>query len=635
MEGSKKSAKESQVSLTTLTLSPEADTPISILTMKSPLFTAHLSKILNGKTFGKEEKSISFELFAVKSSFGVVSFEPKEVPESSVLKISNKTKLIIQIHQETAEEIKKEVKPKKYFEVGTALEELLSTIAIHQKEQSAFPLSGILLSGEKGSGKSELMAQAIQKLESVETTSLQISELRSRLPHLASAAQKGVIFIDTLRGVEGDALEAIDALFRLVQTQRALVVMAVRKDEVKNLQNLLTAGKFEKIIELDQPSIRERALIARHLLSEMSSSLEQTTGKAGEGAEVEAVCDMVVLRTPGHSFHDLVCLFRELEAFHLKTGEAVSVESCRRGLASVSTALLRDLRHGIEKVFFRQIGGYEIAKRRIRAVVELPLSKPEIFARRGVRPSTGVLLYGPPGCSKTMFARAIATESNFTFISVKGPEVFTKYVGDSEQKIREIFRKARLCAPSVVFFDEIDSIATRRDNKSDVGDRVLTQLLTEMDGVDTYRESPSSSSSSSSNPGLSDHLQNLVVVVAATNRPDILDPAVLRPGRLDELVYVPLPDLQARRDILKISTSKMPLSSNIDIEKLAESTQGFSGAEIVLLCREAALQGVYNSADSEQVTQEDFTHALTQISPRITQRDIQGFEAFAKNAKKL
>lgn len=165
-------------------------------------------------------------------------------------------------------------------------------------------------------------------------------------------------------------------------------------------------------------------------------------------------------------------------------------------------------------------------------MIELPIKQPEIYSKIGIKPSKGILLYGPPGCSKTMFAKALATESNFNFIGIKGPEIYSKYVGSSEKKIRQIFSKARLCAPCIIFFDEIDAIATKRNNKSEAGDRVLTQLLTEIDGINKVDNNSD--------------INNMIIVVGATNRPQQLDSAIIRPGRFDQLIFINLPDEKAR-----------------------------------------------------------------------------------------
>ena len=272
------------------------------------------------------------------------------------------------------------------------------------------------------------------------------------------------------------------------------------------------------------------------------------------------------------------------------------------------------------------IGGYTQVKARIQTIVELPNKSPQTFLKRGILPSKGLLLYGPPGCSKTMFARAIASESNLGFLAVSGPEIFGKYVGQSEKKIRELFRSARLAAPCVIFFDEIDAVATSRGGKSTgVHDRVLMQLLTEMDGVGSLdgKEVLRAYANKQSNPADSGALsqfeklletftQNRVIVIAATNRPDVLDKAIIRPGRFDELVYIGLPDQKARFEIFEIHLQGMLRASEVEVSWLVQKSKGYSGAEITQIVREAAMQSILEESGFLEgtETQENKTESL-------------------------
>jgi transitional endoplasmic reticulum ATPase len=234
----------------------------------------------------------------------------------------------------------------------------------------------------------------------------------------------------------------------------------------------------------------------------------------------------------------------------------------------------------------------------------------------GIKPPRGILLYGPPGCGKTLLARAVATESEANFISVKGPEIFSKWVGESEKAIREVFRKARTAAPAIIFFDELDSIIPRRGaGYSDSGatERVISQLLTEMDGIES--------------------LQN-VVVIAATNRPDILDPAVMRPGRFDRLIDVPAPDSKALMQIFKIHARDMPLSKDVDLQEIAVKAKGYSGADVEALCREAAMNALRDSIDAKEVTRKDFDDAMETIKPSINVKMEEYYSQFSERSRK-
>jgi len=243
---------------------------------------------------------------------------------------------------------------------------------------------------------------------------------------------------------------------------------------------------------------------------------------------------------------------------------------------------------------------------KLQEAVEWPLQNPEAFKRVGVTPPKGILLYGPPGTGKTMLAKAVANESKANFISVKGPELLSKWVGESEKAIRKIFKKARQLAPSIIFFDEIDSIAPKRGGNSDAGvaERVVNQMLTEIDGLEALAD---------------------VVVIAATNRPDILDPALLRPGRFDRIILAPVPDMAMREKIFKLHTKSMPLS-NVDLKEIAQQTDGYVGADIEAICREAAILALRENIDADKVTQKNFEAALKVVRASVNQEIVNAYK---------
>jgi AAA family ATPase len=264
----------------------------------------------------------------------------------------------------------------------------------------------------------------------------------------------------------------------------------------------------------------------------------------------------------------------------------------------------------VPRVFWDDIGGQSEVKQRLKEVAEWPLKYPEAFTRMGISPPTGVLLYGPPGCSKTLMARALATESGMNFIAVKGPELLSKWVGESERALQSLFRRARSAAPTIVFFDEVDALAGARGDGgggSTATERVLSQLLTELDGLESSRD---------------------VITVAATNRPDMIDPALLRPGRLDRLVYVRPPDRPSRAHILEIGLRGMPRGPDIDINLLSAATEGFSGAEMVAVCREAALDAIEEDPAAQCVSRRHLEAAVNRITPQITQEMCNFYESW-------
>jgi len=283
----------------------------------------------------------------------------------------------------------------------------------------------------------------------------------------------------------------------------------------------------------------------------------------------------------------------------------------------ITPTAMREVYIEVPTVHWDDVGGLDDVKQHLIEAVEWPLKNPEMFTKLGIRPPKGILLYGPPGCGKTLLARAVATESEANFISIKGPEVFSKWVGESEKAIREIFRKARMAAPSVVFLDEIDSITPRRGmgmSDSGVSERVISQLLTEMDGIVSLQD---------------------IVIVAATNRPDMVDPAVLRPGRFDRLIYVPEPDDKGRLQIFKIYTKDMPISKDVDLNQLAIMTKYYGGADIESLCREAAMHALRRDVTSQEVTMKDFQDALKEMGPSITPDMEKWYKSFMQQMRQV
>ncbi|OAD62411.1 Spermatogenesis-associated protein 5 [Eufriesea mexicana] len=244
-------------------------------------------------------------------------------------------------------------------------------------------------------------------------------------------------------------------------------------------------------------------------------------------------------------------------------------------------------------------GGQKHLKLKLKQAIEWPLCHPEAFRRMGITPPKGVLMFGPPGCSKTMVAKALATESKVNFLNIKGPELFSKWVGESEKAVREIFRKARQVSPSIIFIDEIDALGGERSSSSgggsNVQERVLAQLLTELDGITALGS---------------------VTLVAATNRPDKIDKALLRPGRVDRIIYVPLPDFETRQEIFDIKLKNMPIAEDIEIRDLVDLTEGYSGAEIQAICHEAAMEALEEDLNATIITKEHFKAALSIITPR-------------------
>ncbi|MEM1819577.1 MAG: AAA family ATPase, partial [Sulfolobales archaeon] len=285
-------------------------------------------------------------------------------------------------------------------------------------------------------------------------------------------------------------------------------------------------------------------------------------------------------------------------------------------LKLVHPTLMREVFVEVPEVRWSDIGGLEDVKQQLREAVEWPLKYPTMFEKMGIKPPRGILLYGPPGCGKTLLAKAVATESGANFIAIKGPEILSKWVGESERAVREVFRRARQVAPAVIFFDEIDAITPARGHRYDAGvtDRIVNQLLAEMDGITMLKG---------------------VVVIGATNRADIIDPALLRPGRFDRIIYVPPPDKKARLEILKVHTRNVPLAEDVSLEKLAELTEGYSGADLEALVREAVMIALREKLEARPVSMEYFMKALKIVKPSLSKDITDRYARLYEDLKRL
>lgn len=399
--------------------------------------------------------------------------------------------------------------------------------------------------------------------------------------------------------LDGTDESALDGVFVVGTTNRPEIVdTAMRR-----------AGRFDREIEVGVPDARARGEI-----------LTKMCAKARKSGRAEVTAEEVLeIGRISYGFvgADLSALWREAASVALRRGKDAQIKEAdmRQALRMIRPSALREVSVEIPTTRWNDIGGKTEAKRRLREAIEWPLSArgAALFASLGVGPPSGILLFGPPGCSKTLLARAVATESRANFISVKGAELLSKWVGESEKAVRAIFRRARQTAPCVVFFDEVDALAGRRSAVSGVSAqaRVVAQLLAEMDGIERDEED----------------LCKRVVVIAATNRPDYLDEAFLRPGRIDTQIYVGLPDMEERRAILEVHTGRMPLGGDVDLDWVAEEgvTGGFSGAEMAAVVREAALAAMERDVEGVQALEmKDFEKALRRVTAR-TPKEVTEF----------
>jgi ATPases of the AAA+ class len=295
----------------------------------------------------------------------------------------------------------------------------------------------------------------------------------------------------------------------------------------------------------------------------------------------------------------------------------VTNKDFERALKNSEPSALREIYVEIPEISWNDIGGLDSVKQQIIETVEWPLKYPEKFRQFGIEPPTGILLYGPPGTGKTMLAQAVAHESEASFISVKSTELLLKWVGESEKAMKEIFRKAKQASPTIVFFDEIDAFATARESGSvgtrSVAESTLNQMLVEMDGIERLKD---------------------VFIIAATNRPDTLDPALVRPGRLDRMVYVGAPDLTGRKAIFEIYLKKTPIAADVSIDALAQVTERYTGADIEAVCREAVMTALREDMETKEIRAENFEKALEVIKPSVGEELKEKYEKMADYIKK-
>ncbi|MBM4249907.1 MAG: CDC48 family AAA ATPase [Euryarchaeota archaeon] len=482
------------------------------------------------------------------------------------------------------------------------------------------PPKGVLLHGPPGTGKT-MIARAVANESGARFFSIQGPEIMDKYygaseEHLrkrfeeAQKASPSVLFIDELDSIaprRGDVHGEVE--------RRVVAQMLTLMDGLSGRGKLIVIAATNRVDAID-PALRRPGRFDREIeigVPDRGGRLEilqvHTRGMPlGPGVELERLADV----THGFVGADLAalckeaamrCVRRVLPEFFLdKPLPAeelerirVTAEDFRGALKEIEPSALRDLLTEIPAVRWDDVGGLEQVKSRLKEMVEWPLNRPDSFRRLGVQGPKGILLFGPPGTGKTLLAKAVATESSANFISIKGPEVFSKWVGESEKAIREIFKKARQSSPSIVFLDELDALAPRRGAVGDSGasERVVNQLLTSLDGLERLEQ---------------------VVVLAATNRPDMIDPALLRPGRFDHLVLVPAPDPKARLAILRVHTSAVPLEG-VDLEALAGRLEGYVGADIEALVREAALSAMRENPEASKVRPGHFEAALPAVRP--------------------
>ena len=572
-------------------------------------------------------------LFGSALPFMITSVKP-----SGIVSISEGTTLSV---KEEAATISEEGPRVSYEDIGGLHDEISKVremIELPLKHPELFdrlgidPPKGVLLQGPPGTGKT-LIAKAVANESGASFYTINGPEIMSKfygqseenLRKIFDEAEKNapsIIFIDEIDAIAPKRSEVHGEVERRVVSQmltlmdglkgrgKVIVIAATNIPDAID-PALRRPGRFDREIRIDVPDrLGRKEILQIH-----------TRGMPlAEKVDLDELADF----TYGYVGADLMSLAREaaMNALRRYLPEIdldqpipievlekmeVTLDDFKNAHRGIEPSAMREFFVEVPKVTWEDVGGLEDVKQQLKEAVEWPLSQPEVFKRLGIEPPRGILLYGAPGIGKTLLAKAVAHESSANFISIKGPEVMSKWVGESEKAVRELFKKARQVAPTIVFLDEIDSIAPRRGtySGSHVTDSVVNQLLTSIDGLESMEG---------------------VVVIGATNRPDIIDQGLLRPGRFDRLILIGAPDEKARLEIFKIHTKRMPLAKNVNLEQLASATKGYSGADIEALCREAAMLSIRKDIKADKVEEKHFHEAMESVRASINPEIIKFYD---------
>ncbi len=619
---------------------------------------AYLLRLLEGRPVTRGQK-IRVELFGHTLTFVVTATKP-----AGVVIVSRNT--AIELKDKPVEGVERAVPNVTYEDIGGLKRELRlvrEMIELPLKHPEIFqrlgidPPKGVLLYGPPGTGKT-LIAKAVANevnahfisISGPEIMSKYYGESEQRLREIFEEAKENapsIIFIDEIDSIAPKREEVTGEVERRVVAQLlalmdgleargdVIVIAATNRPDAID-PALRRPGRFDREIEIGVPDREGRKEILEiHTRGmplaedvDLEELAELTVGFVG--ADLEALCKEAAMHAL-RSRMEKGEIDIEAEEIPEEVLENLKVtrEDFLEALKNIEPSAMREVLVEVPNVKWDDIGGLKHAKQELMEAVEWPLKYPEVFSAVNIKPPKGILLYGPPGTGKTLLAKAVANESNANFISVKGPELLSKWVGESEKHVREMFRKARQVAPCVLFFDEIDSLAPRRGSGGDshVTERVVSQLLTELDGMEELKD---------------------VVVIAATNRPDMIDPALLRPGRIERHIYIPPPDKEARKEIFRIHLRGKPLADDVNIDELAERTEGYTGADIEAVCREAGMLAIREAikpgmtkeearevAEKLKITREHFEKALEKVKPSMTKEDIKTYEKMVEDFHRM
>jgi transitional endoplasmic reticulum ATPase len=619
--------------------------PSSVKIRTNPRFESFVKRKLNNYPVTLDDLILISIGISREITFKVISIRPK-----GICVIKQETALHISEH--VTEDEEKGGDYITYEDVGgldREIQRVREMVELPLRHPSLFkrlgidPPKGVLLRGPPGCGKT-LLAKAVANESEAHFISINGPEIMSKfygesekkLRKLFIEAEEkspSIIFIDeidaiapkreTVTGeVERRVVAQLLALMDGLHSRGRVIVIGATNRPNSLDPALRRPGRFDREIEIKVPNEKGRREVfqihTRNMPLDKKISLKEfaqiTHGFVG--ADISAVCREAAMSAL-RRYLPQINLDSDMIDPDLLEQISVTKEDFDEALKEVLPSGIREVFVEVPNVKWEQVGGLDDLKQKLIEAVDWPLAHPKVFKRMGITPPKGILLYGPPGCGKTLLARAVATESKANFISIKGPELLSKWVGESEKAIREVFRKAKMASPCIVFFDEFDSIAPSRGrytSSTGVGEKVLSQFLTELDGLERMKD---------------------IVVIAATNRPDILDPALVRPGRIDRVLLVAAPDERTQLEILKIYTKNMPLATGLKVEEIHSLTEkGFSGADIETLCREAAMIALRENIRARVITLDHFKEARKEVHPTVTPEMVKWYEEFGERLKR-
>jgi transitional endoplasmic reticulum ATPase len=579
--------------------------------------------------------------------FGELKFVVVNTTPKGVVRVTDKTE--VELLPEAVKIAEERIPEVTYEDIGgihNQVKKIREMIELPLKHPELFerlgidPPKGVLLHGPPGTGKT-LLAKAVanesnayfKSIAGPEVMSKFVGDAEKRIRDVFEDVEKNapaIIFIDEIDAIAPKREETFGVEGRVVaqllasmdgMNKRGQVVVIAATNRVNAIDPALRrSGRFDREIEIGVPDRQGRKEVLQIHTRNMPLEKDVDLNKLADithgfvGADLEGLCKEAAMSALRRILPDLKLEEEEKIPKELLEKLIVTMNDFREALKVVEPSAMREVLVEVPKLKWEDVGDLENVKQLLREAIEWPLKYKGAFKRMGISPPKGILLYGPSGTGKTLLAKAVAAETESNFISVKGPEVLSKWVGESEKAIREIFRRAKQVAPCIVFFDEMDAIAPIRGTEvgTKVGERLVNQLLTELDGLVELRD---------------------VVIIGASNRPDILDPSLLRPGRFDRHILVPPPDEKGRLEIFKVHTKGMPLTKDVDLQALAAQTKDYTGADIEAVCREAAMAALRKNIKSKEVTMDNFQQGLKEVGPSMTDGVRKFFEKVQQGIK--